>query len=317
MGHRPSQLSKTLRAIVLSTPFVQAVALPACCLDVTGGDACADAGPYSAVEPLSPGSYGDAGPLPCETICRDDFPHCGTADCNLCSDKGTPSVECKFGGCGGRRPSRLRAARRPRASAHPLGVLWRDASRLEGAAVIAFRTLDRELRAHHAPAELVAQACRAIGEEIRHARLTAALCRSYGERPARASAPVSRAVRSLRVIARDNATEGCVRETFGALLALWQAKHASDAKTRRVMKSIAPDEVRHAEIAWSVASWAEPQLSESARRDIDAARREAFVELLRSTEGRIPAAHVTVAGLPRPVTARRLAERMGEVLSLA
>jgi hypothetical protein len=83
------------------------------------------------------------------------------------------------------------------------------------------------------------------------------------------------------------------------------------------MRTIAPDEVRHAEIAWWVASWAEPRLSESARREISRARREAFVELLSSTKGRIPAALVTVAGVPHPTVARRLADRMGAALSLA
>jgi hypothetical protein len=314
MGRRSAQLGKKLRAIVLSTPFVQALALPGCCLEPPGPQPCDGGGMVAA---LAPGSYSDGGPIPCQAICHEDFSgyHCGW-DCNLCSDNGTSSIECRFNTCGGRRPSRLRAAPRARASASPLGILWRDVALLEAAAVIAFRTLERELRAHHAPAGLVAQARRAIHEETRHARVTGALCRSYGGRPVQPSAAASRAARSLKSIARENAVEGCVRETYGALLALWQAKHAGDAKTRRAMKSIAPDEVRHAEIAWSVAHWAEPQLSESARRDIAAARGEAFVELLNSTAGRMPAEFVTVAGLPHPVVARRLAERLGEALSL-
>ena len=124
-------------------------------------------------------------------------------------------------------------------------------------------------------------------------------------------------MRSLKAIAQENAIEGCVRETFGALVGLWQAKHASDAKTRRVMRSIATDEVRHAELAWAVAAWAEPKLNELSRRETANARRQAFGELLTSTFQRIPAAWVTVAGLPSPVAARGLAERMGEALSLA
>jgi aryl-alcohol dehydrogenase-like predicted oxidoreductase len=38
MASQPSQLGKTLRAIVLSTPFVQAMAFPACCPDVAVDD---------------------------------------------------------------------------------------------------------------------------------------------------------------------------------------------------------------------------------------------------------------------------------------
>ncbi len=108
-----------------------------------------------------------------------------------------------------------------------------------------------------------------------------------------------------------------MRETYGALVSLWQAEHAGDARTRRAMKPIAVDEVRHAQLAWSVAAWAEPRLDEPVRQRIDAARRKAFAELLRSTEERMPARLVAVAGLPHPVAARQLAERMGQALSLA
>jgi hypothetical protein len=41
----------------------------------------------------------------------------------------------------------------------------------------------------------------------------------------------------------DNAVEGCVRETFGAAVGLWQAKQAGDAKVAKAMRQIAPDEL--------------------------------------------------------------------------
>ena len=53
----------------------------------------------------------------------------------------------------------------------------------------------------------------------------------------------------------ENAREGCVRETFGALIAMHQAERAGDPIIRRAMRRIAEEETRHAELAWEVASW--------------------------------------------------------------
>ena len=193
---------------------------------------------------------------------------------------------------------------------------WRDIARLESASVVAFRDLASELRAHGAPGALLRAARLAARDEIRHARLTAALCRKHGGRPAATRFSAAKKARSLRAVARENAVEGCVRETFGALVGLWQARHAGDAATRRAMASIAVDETRHAELAWSVAAWSETQLDASARRQVRAAQREAFDELLRSAEQPVAAEVVAVAGLPHPVAARRLAQQMGAALSL-
>jgi hypothetical protein len=157
-----------------------------------------------------------------------------------------------------------------------------------------------------------------LGKTLRAIVLsTAALCRSYGGQTTPPRVARSQGLRSLKAVARENAVEGCVRETYGALVGLWQAQHAGDPKTRRAMNRIAADEVRHAELAWSVAAWAEPRLGQPARRRIDAARRQAFADLLQATEQHIPIAFVEVAGLPPPVVANQLAARMGEALSLA
>jgi hypothetical protein len=81
--------------------------------------------------------------------------------------------------------------------------------------------------------------------------------------------------RSLESIARENAVEGCIHETFGALQLRWQAKHARAATDRRLFARIAADETRHAALAWLVAQWAEPLLDARARQRVDAARSRA------------------------------------------
>ncbi|MGH7436059.1 MAG: ferritin-like domain-containing protein, partial [Polyangiaceae bacterium] len=62
-------------------------------------------------------------------------------------------------------------------------------------------------------------------------------------------------VRPLEDIATENAAEGCVRETFGALIGIWQARFAGDPQVRRAMNGVARDESRHAALSWEVARW--------------------------------------------------------------
>ena len=68
-------------------------------------------------------------------------------------------------------------------------------------------------------------------------------------RPSGVARTRSRAPRRPVEIARENAEEGCVRETFGALLAAHQAAYACDPEVREVMTRIAGDELRHAALA--------------------------------------------------------------------
>ena len=86
-------------------------------------------------------------------------------------------------------------------------------------------------------------------------------------------------IRELFAIALENAVEGCVRETFGAAQATFQASHATDARIAKTMRGIAADETRHAALAWEVAAWIEPLLSERERYAIDMARQEAVTKL--------------------------------------
>jgi hypothetical protein len=185
-----------------------------------------------------------------------------------------------------------------RAPAEPnrLAALFSSMCELEAAAVPAFRRLQSELVAHGAPAALVARAARAELDEVRHVQVKA--------HPAR----------SLVEIACENAAEGCVRETYGALLAAWQAETAGDPAVRRSMNIIARDESRHAELAWDIDRWAQPQLDESESAKVKAARKEAMGEL--SCELTIePAEEVSKqAGAPTAEQALMLAAQLSREL---
>jgi hypothetical protein len=187
---------------------------------------------------------------------------------------------------GGRRPEGLASGSCPEGGG-ALGRWWADLSYLEGASVPAFRRLARELTAHQAPASLVRAARRAIWDELRHQRVTAAMAARHGVRAPVARVP-SRAGRPLVEVARENAVEGCVRETYGAVVAAWQARTARDPRTRAVMARIARDEGQHAVLAWAVDHWARTRLAPDQRRAIDLARRQVAQELVTTVAAADP-----------------------------
>jgi hypothetical protein len=193
---------------------------------------------------------------------------------SICTEQGTDGglhVASCSRGCGvGRRPDGL--CDEP-ASAGVGGYLA-HAAWLEAASVRAFARLARELEAHGAPRWLVREAKRAARDEVRHARAMARLARERGARIPRVRVRAGR-VRSLERIAHENAVEGCVGETFGALVARFQAEHAAFAPFRRAMKRIAPDEARHAALSLAVDAWIQPRLAETARAQVANARRMA------------------------------------------
>jgi hypothetical protein len=78
-------------------------------------------------------------------------------------------------------------------------------------------------------------------------------------------------VRSLVEIAIENAVEGCVNETFAALVAGWQSQHADAADVRVVMARIAADEAGHAQLAYDLHAWLETVLTDAERAQVTAA----------------------------------------------
>jgi len=192
-----------------------------------------------------------------------------------------------------------------------------EAAHLEAASVVAFRRLERELLALGAPRALVATARRSRADEIRHAREMAILAHRFGAAPAKVEVAPQHE-RTPFAIALENAVEGCVRETYGALVAAYQARMATDPELRSVLGRIARDEARHASLAHDVARWLEPRLSEGERAEIARARAKAIADL-RSAVLRPPATDVArLAGMPRPREARALLEALEhDVLSRA
>jgi hypothetical protein len=205
---------------------------------------------------------------------------------------------------GGRCPAGL-AAPALTGGASPLGAWLAACAHLEAASIDAFAILGDELCAHAAPRALIRAAGAAARDERRHADVIGWLAARHGS----VSPPprVARgAVRDLESIARENAIEGCTRETYAALVASRQAVAATDPELRAAMAGIARDETRHAALAFAVDAWSSTQLGAAARRRVREARDEAGARLLAEASAPLPPALRARAGLPDDDEAARM-----------
>jgi hypothetical protein len=186
---------------------------------------------------------------------------------------------------------------------------------LEAASVYAFERLAAELEAHGAPADLIEAARESARDEVRHADAMGRLAARFGavteRRPPRVRDVPQRSLASL---ARENAVEGCVRETYGALVNAWQAAHARDPDVRDAMRAIAADELRHAALSWEVAEWAKRRVAPGQRRAIDRAQRRAVRKLVAEAAAPVHPALEHVAGAPDRARSKALALALAERL---
>jgi hypothetical protein len=195
----------------------------------------------------------------------------------------------------GRAPPGLIDAR-PRRARGEVGAWLADAARLEAASVVAFEDLAIELALHDAPA-LSRWASASAADESRHAHDVARLARRVGAEPAGVMRG-DHTPRSLFEIARDNAVEGCVREAFGALVAVIQSQQAESASVRSSFTRIARDEAGHALFSLALDAWARDRVSPRECRALEDARYEARAQLEAALAVEAPPSSRAVLGLP-------------------
>ena len=257
-------------------------------------------------------TYGDAGThcaVDCDRVCALVAP-AATGGFRSCNWQGNDQMlDYLCGGCGvGRVPGDTELC--------PLGetVAERLARQAyyEAASVIAFERLTSALEQAGAPIALVDRARAAAKDEARHATLFAALAARHGAAPIaltyRAAAP------SFFELAVENATEGCVRETFGALVTLHQAAYAESAVIREAFAAIAEDEVEHAALSWELKAWFDTQLSAAERATVQQAHLHALA-LARRDAASTPDAPGLALGLPVPDRAQRMLDTLMSALA--
>jgi hypothetical protein len=304
-----SALSDFLRSVVIAALPVAAVG---CCSD------------YSVEVQLQVDAFAaepdDGGLLPesvCTAMCkpprRETIKQVYGCHVVETSDAGITGIACDehVGHCstfpvaGGRPPLGLRP-RGAIVARDAAGAFFAQMAHVEAAAVDGFVELATALAVHGAPSSLVDDARSAAEDERRHARVAAAFARRFG---AGALPPVEIdpvAAPSLETLALQNAREGCVLETYGAVVTQWQSRTAGDRAVRRAFVNIARDELRHAELAFAVARWLHARLDEAARRRVRDAQREAAAALLRDVAQPSDPRLVTTLGLPDRDAALRL-----------
>ncbi len=273
---------------------------------------------YEKIVPLET----NAAPIPdtlderCKALCEDTS-NDRLETCDDIDVDGQDALSCIYSiyqDCGGigRVPAGLVAARFDGGANSAMGRYFTQVTYLEAASVYAFRRLERELRGFGAPEALLQGAAAAAVDEARHTRIMARLARRFGMSPKKPRLKRQQA-RSLSTVVAENAVEGCVRETFGAAVAKWQAVHAADEQVRVAMRTIATDETRHAQLAFAVHGWAVGRLDAATVTQIEeqartVARRQGRVRREPHPET------ARVAGFPSVAAQRELARQIGRQL---
>lgn len=255
-------------------------------------------------------------PATCARLCNGDAISCryGSTDAG-----GAVTIVCmRVGSCGGagRRPSDLPMT--SNGGPGGLGGWLSDMTGLEAASIRAFRTLEAELKAHRAPASLRRRARDAAADEVRHARTMARFARKYAGPSPRVRAPRTRghaAPRSLLAMARENAVEGCARETFAALVTEVLARGAHDRALGAALRRIARDETRHASLAHAVRRWLDAKLTPAERLEVDAAYRATLHRLEDEAPIFLTERERALAGVPEPRALRALARSLAAALN--
>lgn len=182
--------------------------------------------------------------------------------------------------CGpaGRRPYQ-HAPRPHRAATDSLIAML---AALEHESIAAFTEMALYLSRHNAPRSLTDRLLTAARDESRHTVAMLHLA-NHLENTTPSLPEVSIAEpESLLAFAKHNAREGCVRETYGAVLAAYQSQRASDAVVRATFATIAPEEAQHAQLSWDVAAFVDTLLTEQERTEVAQTITEASAELADS-----------------------------------
>ncbi len=163
---------------------------------------------------------------------------------------------------------RLHGVARPARAAE-----WTAIALAEHASIASFSRVILELLALGAPAALVRDAQRALGDEIRHAELAFGLASAFAGRPIGPGplptiAPPAAGLRAFAVAAVQ---EGCLAETRSVLQIAARAEAEADPAVARVLTVLAADERRHAALAWRMVQWAIQQGGEPVAQAVSVA----------------------------------------------
>lgn len=137
---------------------------------------------------------------------------------------------------------------------------WARRAQMEHASIASFSKFALQLIAVGAPPALIVRAHESAIDEVHHARYAFAITsrflgRDVGPGPLQVAGDLLGDV-SLTAVVAETVREGCVGETLAAAEAAEAGAQARDPAIAAAMACIAADEQAHAELAWTVVSWA-------------------------------------------------------------
>lgn len=134
---------------------------------------------------------------------------------------------------------------------------WLRDARYEHASVASLERAADELAMWDAPQALIDATREAAAQEMVHTSECLALAWRYGAPPLAPGplAPAPLRPGTLTSLALDLFEEGCVNETYAAVVAASGARRAEVRDVREVLGRIADDESDHAGIAWASLRW--------------------------------------------------------------
>ncbi len=161
-----------------------------------------------------------------------------------------------------------------------LSELWTRDALMEHASIAAFAKLSLELMAFGAPSALIEEAHLSALDEAQHARACFFMANQYSSQaisPSGLPLGSSLALASnMAELAANTVLEGCIGETYAALIASEQSAAAEDSHLKSLLSRIADDEARHAAYAWQVLRWALSVGGEAVREAVMKAFEHAF-----------------------------------------
>jgi tetratricopeptide (TPR) repeat protein len=154
-----------------------------------------------------------------------------------------------------------------------VGAFWSDKGREEHASIAAFSRFILQLLRLGAPPELIAEAARALSDEIEHAKLcfgiaSAALGYSVGVGSINMEDCLANNDNPWSIL-EATLVEGCIGETVSSALEFASLNRCKNDTISTILKRIAKDEIRHSKLAWKSAKWIleqYPELREKARK---------------------------------------------------
>ena len=190
-----------------------------------------------------------------------------------------------------------------------IGAWFARAAHAEHASVFAFAQLHRELSNLGASHELLSKIADAIREEASHTKMMKDFAKANkGNLKEIQEHPIGS--RSIWEIAVENLLEGCINESYAALQALYQSRHAQTDQLKGLFLTIAQDECKHAEIAREVHIFLCTLLTAEEQIKLQVLAKKQWKQLQETLLVQPQLKDLKVIGLPSPSTAFKMAQAL-------